>query len=223
MTEQTTPASNANVAALVIGGMLLIALMVGGVLLALELLGDDDAAATDAARQEAELAGVNIIDPPQELQDFTLIANNGEPLSLSDLQGRLVLVYFGYTHCPDACPATLLDFRRIKRDLGDDAGNVAFLFVSVDGERDTPEFIDRYLARYDPDFIGMSGTDDVLRAIQSDYSLVFERRQTVGSEAGYLIDHTASKFLIDREGRLARVYSFTTEPSHIVEDIRSQL
>ncbi len=222
MSEQHGRASNANVAAIVIGGLLIVALLVGGVLLALELLGDDSADA-EVTQQDAELAGITRIDPPQELQDFTLVANNGDPLSLSDLQGRLVLVYFGYTHCPDACPATLLDFRRIKRDLGDDADDVVFLFVSVDGERDTPEFIDRYLQRYDPEFIGLSGTDDVLQTIQGDYSLVYERRPTAGSEAGYLIDHTASKFLIDRDGRLARVYSFVTEPSRIAADIRDQL
>lgn len=222
MTEQRTRANNASVAAIVIVGLLLLALVTGGVLLALELLGDDTPDA-EVARQEAEMAGITVIDPPQELQDFTLVANNGEPLSLSDLRGRLVLVYFGYTHCPDACPATLLDFRRIKRDLGDEADNVVFLLISVDGERDTPEFIDRYLQRYDPEFIGMSGTDDVLQAIQGDYSLVYERRETAGSEAGYLIDHTASKFLIDREGRLARVYSFIADPSRIAADIRDQL
>lgn len=169
----------------------------------------------------AESIAGTAIDPPQDLTDFTMPANSGEDLSLSDLQGDYILTYFGYTRCPDVCPATLLKYRRIKQALGDDADNVTFMFISVDGQRDQPEDLNRYLQRYDPEFIGLSGTDEVLQPIQNEYGLFYERRENTGSDAGYLVDHTASSFLIDPEGRLIRVYSFTEDAAAITEDLQS--
>jgi protein SCO1/2 len=100
---------------------------------------------------------------------------------------------------------------------------VSFLFISVDGERDTPEVLDRYLERYDPEFIGMSGEDDTLHAIQEEYGLFYEIRENVNSAAGYLVEHTASRFLIDPQGRLIRIYSFTDNAEDIAADIQSML
>ncbi|GAB4326865.1 MAG: hypothetical protein Kow00117_14030 [Phototrophicales bacterium] len=164
-----------------------------------------------------------VIDPPRELQDFTLINHHGEPLSLSDLQGKYVLLTFGYTRCPDVCPANLLEFRRIKRELGEAANNVAFLFISVDGERDTPELLNQYLTRYDSDFIGMTGTEDVLNRIASDYGLEYSYIQTENSRLDYTVVHTASRFLIDPQRRLVRLYSFTTDAAIIIEDLMTLL
>lgn len=171
----------------------------------------------------SDTAGGTPIDPPRILTDFTMTSDNGEALQLSDMQGKLVLVYFGYTHCPDACPHTLLDFVRIKRALGEDAEQIAFVMITIDPERDTPELLNRYLERYDPAFIGLTPDAETLENIQTEYNLVYEQRENTGSQAGYLMDHTSSKFLIDREGRLIRLFSFTTDPDVIAAELREML
>ncbi|MCG8350106.1 MAG: SCO family protein, partial [Chloroflexales bacterium] len=97
------------------------------------------------------------IEPPRQLTDFSLPGSTGETLSLSDLRGKMVLVYFGYTFCPDFCPMTLADFARIKQELGAQADQVVFMMISVDAERDTPEVLARYMSAFDEDFIGLTG------------------------------------------------------------------
>jgi protein SCO1 len=226
--EQTT--SNTRVSTILIyvaAALLMVAVLAAGIYYLLGLLTDSEPGVIDladeqplvAGEQNTSVSGVTILEPPTELGDFTLTANNGEPLSLSNLEGQLALVYFGYTYCPDACPATLLDFRRIKQSLDDRAAEVTFVFISVDGERDTPELLNTYLARYDPEFIGLTGDEDAVREIANEYHVFFERRESATSAAHYLVDHTASRFLIDQEGRLARIYSAMTDASVIAEDI----
>jgi protein SCO1 len=223
------PEPRSNLLIYLLAGVMMVAILAVGVILLLDLVREPeviDLTSSDlsgAAQQSADFAGGVPIDPPQELQDFVMTANNGQPLSLSELEGRYVLLYFGYTYCPDACPMTLLKFRQVKSMLGDDADQVAFLFISVDGERDTPELLDRYLERYDPDFIGLSGDDEELDRIAPDYNLYYQRREHASSQAGYLVDHTSSKFLIDPQGRLIRIYSFTTGPEIIASEIRALL
>ena len=161
--------------------------------------------------------GSTPVDPPRELSDFTLIATTGEPMRLSDLQGQIVLLYFGYTHCPDICPITLGQFKQVKQALGDDADNVAFLMISVDGERDTPEALGRYMANFDPAFIGMSGEADVLSRVGADYGLFYEIH-----DSG-LVDHTASIFMIDPQMRLDTIFTYGTEPDVMTEHVRRLL
>ncbi len=163
--------------------------------------------------------GSNVIDPPRELKDFTLTSQEGTPISLSDLRGKVVLIYFGYTNCPDICPITLGDFKQIKQDLGDKADQMAFVMVSVDGERDTPERMKSFLSNFDPEFIGMTGDEATLRAIVPDYNVVFEKQ----NGENYAVDHTASLFMVDPEGRLTTIFDFATEPDVIVEGIIGQL
>lgn len=163
--------------------------------------------------------GGTAINPPRVLQDFTFPANNGEPLSLSDLQGRYVLVYFGYTHCPDFCPQTLLDFSAVKRDLGDAADRVAFVFISVDPQRDTPQVMDAYVSRYDPEFIGLTGETEEFERIRNEFGVLAEF--PLGTDNDYPVDHTISKFLIDPEGRLVRLFAYGVSAAIIAEEIRA--
>lgn len=159
----------------------------------------------------------------QPLTDFTLIANSGEPLQLSDLRGKYTLLTFGYTHCPDVCPTTLLEFRRVKQELGDAASGVNFVFVSVDPERDTPQVLDQYVRRFDPSFIGLQGDDAVLQTVKDEYGMIYALRENPDSGTGYLVEHTASKYLIDPEGKLIRIYSFTTDAREIARELRKML
>ncbi len=202
-------------------GQVLILILLTGVVLS----GCGGAAAeTRTAREtDTDVPTGQHLDPPHPLTDFTLTTHNHTSLSLSDLHGRVVLLYFGYTFCPDVCPATLADFVHVKRDLGDAAQNVAFVFISVDGERDTPEVLARYMLSFDSSFIGLQGDMQTLRRIGNDYGLFYERRKVSGTSAAYLIDHTASTYLIDTEGRLNVIYPFGTPPEIISADIRELL
>lgn len=171
--------------------------------------------------------GISVYNPPKTIPNFSMPASTGETLSLSDFAGKLVVLSFGYTRCPDVCPTNMLEYRKIKRFLGDNAEGVVFLFISVDGERDTPDALRDFMALYDTyynsSFIGMSGTDETLTPLLDDFGLYYARIENPTSPQDYLVDHTASRFLIDKNGNLSRVYSYTTDARAITRDIISIL
>lgn len=160
------------------------------------------------------------IDPPRALTDFTLTNQHGEPTSLSDLQGKPVLLFFGFTHCPDICPTTFAEFRVIKRELGELGDQANFVMVSVDGTRDTPEVLRDYVEKFDPAFIGLTGDEEDVRAVSTDYYLFFNRSAGTPTAAGYLVDHTAYSYLIDQQGNLRTIYPFQAPLNLIVDDMR---
>lgn len=166
--------------------------------------------------------GVTVYDPPQPLPDFTLTSHRNEAFSLSDLKGRYALLFFGYTRCPDFCPLTMLEFKQVKKALGEQADQVAFVFLSVDGERDTPAVLADFIGRFDPDFIGLTGDEAALRQIGTSYNLQFMKVERPGS-ADYLMDHTASSFLIDRDGRLIERFAFGTDAGVIAAQVQARL
>lgn len=155
------------------------------------------------------------------LTDFTLPSNTGSPISLSDLRGNFVLLAFGYTSCPDVCPTTMLEFRQVKSLLGEDSSRVKFVFVSVDEARDTPEILNQFVTRFDQSFIGLQGNDSVLQPIKDEYGLSYDIRQNPDSSAGPLVEHTASKYLIDPNGDLIRIYSFATDAREIARELET--
>ncbi len=218
--ETQTPARN-NRTLLVIVSLILLLVTAGAIFLVFSNLLNTPADPGSAAIVSSEnyFDGGTVIDPPRVLTDFTLTSQDGTPISLSDLRGQVVLMYFGYTNCPDVCPITLGDFKRVKESVGDQADQVAFVMVSVDGERDTPERLKSYIGNFDPDFIGMTGDEATLNRLGADYGLYFQKQEG----ENYVVDHTASIFMIDAEGRLTTVYTFGTEPDVIVEDVAALL
>jgi protein SCO1/2 len=163
-----------------------------------------------------------VFDPPIEVADFTLTSHTGEPFRLSDLRGKVAMLFFGYTNCPDVCPTTLAEFKRIKALLGDDADQVAFVFISVDGARDSPERLAAYVRAFDPDFIGLTGTDAEIRAVAQDYGVFFQRVDYDNPE-NYLVDHTASSFAIGPDGRWRAKFSYGSDPAGIAAQLRRLL
>ncbi|MFN8372877.1 MAG: SCO family protein [Anaerolineae bacterium] len=163
-----------------------------------------------------------VIDPPVTLADFTLTDQNGSPFQLSSLRGRAVLMFFGYTHCPDYCPTTLHDFTRVKELLGDAANDVAFVFISVDGERDTPEVVANFINLFDSSFIGLTGTPEEVLQIGQPFGITVER-VPVQSSLGYSVTHTVAMFILDREGRWVRRISYATAPDVVAEQLRAVL
>lgn len=170
-----------------------------------------------------EFDGSIIIDPPLAMPDFTLRDQFNKSVSLSDLRGNYVLITFGYTNCPDICPLTLGELHSARKALGSSSEEVAFLFISVDGERDSPEALRNYFALRGLDgIIGLSGGEDAVRALGIDYGLSFEMTKP-DKRGGYLVNHTAGSFLLDRNGRWIRRYQFGVAPSRIVADLRGLL
>jgi len=164
----------------------------------------------------------SLIDPPVQASDFMLRDQHGEYFRLSDQKGKVVLIFFGYTHCPDVCPVTLSEFKQIKGKLGEGADEVVFVFVTVDPERDTPQVLGSYLVNFDPEIIGLSGDPSELQQVFADYG-VYAAKQETGSAAGYLVDHTARVYAIDTQGNWRLTYPFGMEVEKIFQDVRHLL
>ncbi|NJK79077.1 MAG: SCO family protein [Chloroflexaceae bacterium] len=163
------------------------------------------------------------IDPPRAVKDFTLTNQAGEPMSLSDLRGKPVLIYFGYTFCPDICPTTLADMARVQQNLGDRGDDVAYVMVSVDGERDTPEVLNKYMANFGEGFIGLTGPDAEIRKITPDYGVYFQKNEVGGTSAAYLVDHSAAMYLLNAEGELAMIYGYGIPADVVTADVQAML
>lgn len=147
------------------------------------------------------------LEPPRPLQDFTLTNQDNQPTSLRSLRGKYTLILFGFLNCPDVCPLTMLKYKRVKDALGDLSAQINFVFISVDGARDTPDLMKTYLRNFDESFIGLTGDEATLRRLGTDYNLFFEYRPGTTPDA-YVVDHTASTFLVDPEGNLVAIYPY---------------
>lgn len=162
-----------------------------------------------------------VIQSPETSYDFTLTGGNGE-VSLSDFRGKLVLIYFGYTFCPDICPATLGNVNQALKQIGSKAEDVQLIMVSLDPQRDTPEKLEQYVAHFNPTFIGITGTQEQVDTVTSLYGIFYEKKE--GSEAtNYLIDHTATLMVIDRAGYLKLVFPFGVTADEIADDLKYML
>lgn len=161
----------------------------------------------------------SLIEPPIKAPEIELIDQDGQSFRLSDHHGKVVLVFFGYTNCPDVCPLTLSDFKLIKADLDEQTDQVSFVFVTVDPERDTQERLKAYLANFDPAFVGLTGSLSELESVWKAYG-VYQAKQDTGSAAGYLVDHTARTYAIDKNGDLRLTYPFEMERQALLEDVR---
>lgn len=160
-----------------------------------------------------------VIEPPAPAADFTLTDQNGNPFRLSDQKGKLVLIFFGYTHCPDVCPITLSEFKKIKTMLGDKADQVRFVYITVDPERDTVGQINSFLQNFDPSFVGLTSDRATLEPVWKAYG-VYQQKQDAGSAAGYLVDHSTRTYLIDSQGSWRINYPYGMEPQKIAQDLR---
>ncbi len=141
------------------------------------------------------------IDPSPVALDFQLQAADGSTFHLSAEKGKVVLLFFGYTHCPDECPATLAKFQNIYKRLGDKTANVDFVFVSVDPQRDSPQVVADYVHQVNAAFIGLSGSEDELRPIWTGY-FVGQFIPPQQGTANYEVDHSLRVYVIDKKGNL---------------------
>lgn len=163
-----------------------------------------------------------VINPPLPVTDFALQTANGETFRLSDAREKIVLLFFGYTSCPDVCPTTLATLKQVFDRLGDDAQKVVVVMVTADPDRDTPDKVASYAAQFNPDFIGLSGSLTDLDAVWKELG-VFVEKQDSGSAAGYLVSHTASVFVIDQNGNLLMMLPYGTSAIDMADDLTQLL
>ncbi|MFN8482494.1 MAG: SCO family protein [Anaerolineae bacterium] len=160
--------------------------------------------------------------------DFLLTDQNGRPFRLSDHRGKVVLLNFGYSNCPDVCPATLADLAKARQMLGADAGRVEVVFLTVDPQRDTPERLKTYLAAFDSTFIGVTGPATAMRPIWRAYTIRVDSFATPspGAQAlpsDYLLGHTSLTFIIDAKGMIQDGFPAEYGAENIANDVRKAL
>jgi protein SCO1/2 len=153
---------------------------------------------------------------PLPAPDFRLLSQTGEEVGPSDFPGKVLLVFFGYTSCPDVCPLTLTHLTRALDELGEDARRVQVLLITVDPARDTPERLRTYLSGFNESFLGLTGTEAEIREVASAFGAFFVRN---GEGEGYTVDHTARTFVLDPSGSIPLTFPITAGPQEIARDL----
>jgi protein SCO1 len=155
--------------------------------------------------------------------DFTLQSADG-PVSLKDFRRKVVLVYFGYTYCPDICPTSLAATSEgLKQLTPEELARVAMIFVSVDPKRDTPARLKEYVNFFHPAIVGVTGTPDEIAGIAKRYGVFYAEQKVETAGGGYVVDHSADTYVIAADGRLVGKIAHATPPDQVVETIRKYL
>lgn len=153
---------------------------------------------------------------------FALTDHNGQQRSLKDFAGKVVVVFFGFTQCPDVCPTSMADLASIKKALGADGAKLQGIFISVDPERDTLEVLKSYMVNFDPTFLALRPTPEQLPAIAKDFKIYYKKVEG-RTDTSYSMDHSAGSYVFDTRGNL-RLYSrYGSEVEGLVSDIRQLL
>lgn len=152
-------------------------------------------------------------------RDFSLRDTSGNHRTIGNWRGKLVIVFFGYTHCPDVCPATMAELARVRRDLGPDGARVQVLFVTLDPARDTPDLLARYVPGFDPTFVGLTGSDAEIAAAAGEFR-VFYQKVDGSDPQSYTFDHTAGSFVFDPDGHVRLFLRAQATPEQIEADLR---
>jgi protein SCO1/2 len=173
------------------------------------------ALAAIAAAQSPKLKA-GVFDPPRQAPDFTLQGSDGSDLSVSRYRGKVVVLGFGYTSCPDVCPTTLSTLAQARRQLGAAASEVQVLYVTVDPERDGVERMKKYVGAFDATFIGATGSGAQLATVRKNYGVQAEKK-AIGDS--YVVAHSSSTYLIDRQGRLRALMPYGRAPADYVHDL----
>src|SRR5262245_26479400 len=152
-------------------------------------------------------------------RELRLTDHNGKTRTLADFQGKVIVVFFGFTRCPDVCPSTLAELKLVKDSLGKDGERFQVLFVTVDPERDTPELLAKYVPAFDPSFLGLFGDAEATARTTKEFK-VFYQKVAGSTPQGYSVDHTAASYVFDPQGRLRLFVRPELGPDAITHDIK---
>ncbi len=184
-----------------------------------------------AALGAALLAGCGAQTPKFKSTDITgadfgrqlaLTGHDGKPRTLADFRGKLVVLFFGYTYCPDVCPTTLVDMAAVMKSLGKDAERVQVLFVTVDPERDTREVLAQYVTAFDPRFLGLYGDAAATGRAAKEFKIFYEKRPG-STPSAYTVDHSAQSYVLDDKGNLRLFVRQDRIAADLADDLRSLL
>jgi protein SCO1/2 len=151
-------------------------------------------------------------------KDFALTDHNGKLRTLADFRGKVVLVFFGYTHCPDVCPTTMAEMAAVMKELGKDADRVQVLFVTLDPARDTSALLAKYVPAFDPRFLGLSGDQAATEKTAKEFKIFFQKVDGKTADS-YTIDHTAGSYVFDTKGRVRLFIRHGEGPAPIAHDL----
>ena len=154
-------------------------------------------------------------------RDVQLTDHNGKRRTLPEFKGKVVVVFFGYTHCPDVCPVTLSELANVAAELGKDAERMQVLFITVDPERDTPEVLAKYVPAFNPAFLGLYGDADATARTGKEFKVFYQKQATPGG--GYSVDHSGGTFIYDTAGRVRLFASYGQGAAKMLADIRMLL
>jgi protein SCO1/2 len=155
-------------------------------------------------------------------RDFQLMDATGKPRTLADYRGKAVVIFFGYTQCPDVCPTTLAELAEVMKRLGPDADRVQVLFVTVDPQRDTPELLSKYVPAFDPRFAGLYGDAVATERTAKEFKIIYQK-QPGATPGTYSVDHSAGTYIYDPQGRLRLYVSYGQSPDVFAHDLRELL
>ena len=160
----------------------------------------------------------HLVEPPLPVNDFTLQTAGGESFRLSDQKGKIVLLFFGYTYCPNACPTTLSTYRQVYEELGENADHFRFVMITTDPVRDTPDMVARYVGQFNSEFIGLGGSLADLEPIWREFGVVAETQDSDGEEEDQ-IGHTASVYVIDRDGDFVQTIPYNANIADVTREL----
>lgn len=153
---------------------------------------------------------------------FELVDRTGKMRTLNDFRGKVVVMFFGFTHCPDVCPTTLAELAAARKTLGPDGQRVQVLLVTVDPQRDTPGLLSAYVTAFDPSFIGLTGTDQQISAVAKEFKVIYQKVEGPRPDS-YSMNHSAGSFIFDTEGRLRLYVSYGQGAKVFAHDIAQLL
>jgi protein SCO1/2 len=158
-----------------------------------------------------------VIEPPKPMPNFTLSSPKGS-VSLTDMRGKVTVLFFGFTNCLDVCPATMAKLSEALTRLGDKSGEVQVVFISVDYKRDTPQTVGAYAAKFRPDFIGLTGSQAEIDQVTRDYGIYYKLGEP-DAKGNYEVEHTATLLALNKQGRLIMTWSPDQQPDEIASDL----
>lgn len=156
-------------------------------------------------------------------KDFSLVDHTGKPRTLQDFRGKVTLLFFGYTQCPDVCPTTMAKMATVMKELGPASKDVQVLFVTLDPERDTQELLAAYVPAFHPSFIGLRGDAEATARTAREFKVFYSKTPSGDDPKNYTVDHMTGSYVFDREGRVRLLVRHEAEPGAIASDLRQLL